>query len=791
MPTAGVKDRWIGGDGPVPADLMIVGEAPAKEEVAQGRALVGRSGQELFSQLYRWGRVLRDDCFVTNVFPFPLKKHEKDIKPQEWTDARDRLAIDIIDVQPRVILALGAVAVHALLPDSNRHDLNTLNNLPHWLYEGVRSGPIIIPSYHPAASFRDSSSLEYLIRSCTAVKEALAGKLVPQPFRNIATEITSLKDHIAPEHTLTALDTETLRDGSAYIVGVSSLLGRAACLMAYDRRQIEQVARHVARPDVTTLLHNALFDLPVLESVGIQPRKWLDTMSIAFMVQYLPLSLKELSYRLLHTVMREYLEVVEGYDDLSQVPDRDSVMQYAAGDPNVTLRLYHALLPMWYKGMEDILQLDMDIQPMVIEMMRRGMPVNKQFLKDLDMEFEARNFTQFLDIEKFAKARGFVTPEKTGKNKGMYFNPRSGDQVRELLFEKMKLGRSKNIKKTPTGKLSTSKKQTAKMRDEHGIVKMLDDYRATATLRSSFAKKLPKHIEADGRIHANLSMTNIIHSGRFASTRPNLLGIPVRSDDGRRIREGFQAPDGWEFMAADLGQIELRVLAHESQDKEMLRVYRSGLDIHSNTGMRIFGIDDPSKLDDYKHRLPSKTVNFGIVNKISAQGLSRELIPIAGASWTEAVCEDFIQSWFSVYPGVKEHLDNIGNMAMRNGFVVDMWGMKELLPQMYSCFEYTVEEGKRIACNKIIQSGAQGIEKRIMRNIWVNHGIRWMKDDIAYPLLQVHDDIIHEYKIPKRREIATAIQYEMENSVKLSIPVTGDIKVGRTWGGLKKLEMVY
>jgi uracil-DNA glycosylase family 4 len=1083
VPTANLPNIYVPPSGPTPAAVMIVGEAPGIEEIKKKEPFVGKSGIEGFTQLSSYASLSREDVRTTNVFKYPLQKPEKKITEDEWLDARKELRREISDCSPKVILAFGGIAVRALLPETRRYSMETLNAMPHW-FRGLIGAPIIIPSFHPAAAFRDSSRLEYIIRSCRAVRDALQNRLQPLPAP-AGTTLTPLGYQLS--FNTIALDTETTRDGSGLIVGVSGAEETAALVWKWEASRLKEIAERVASPDVLTLLHNALFDLPVLWKMGICPARWVDTMSVAFFIQCLPLGLKELAYRLCGMRMREYEEVVGNAADLSRVRDRGAVMEYAMADPHATLRVYNRMLPMWYPGMADNLQRDADIQPMVISMMQRGIKADKQFFINLDIELEAKNVVRALDIAKFAAAKGIDK-----------FNPRSAPQLRDLLYAKMNLNKGVEIAKTSiTGKLSTGKKYLARMRDKDPIVRMIDDYKETATLRSNFVGRLPKTIAKDGRIHTTLSMVRVLHSGRFASKDPNLLGIPVRSDDGRRIREGFVAAPGFTFVSGDASQIEMRVMAHISQDPTMLKIFREDGDIHAETVTRIFGIKRKEDMDDYKHRLPAKcfhpdtevltktgwkkiieiktgeeiaqatpgnngevllswvvpnevftayhpsqqlvhlsnkgidirvtpdhrmlgwrvngsiivttpdkidtsarywanagiipdnkdsktvnentlrlavalqadgsitpwggirwgfsrkrkadrlrelllkedipfnesihsngkngkskafsinnkdskhiidlldkdktfpwwwiqlsyslrkvvideilywdgsknynrivfsswidkninviqaiasvtgsktrwmnrqlsiadhcltrtgntsievndyvrevaclsvpssfvlvrdrgvtlicgqTVGFGILNLISAMGLSRELIQIAGPSWTVERCQQLLDAWFKAYPYVRRHLDNIAMIAKRYGYVQDMWGRRELIPQMQSAFPRTREEGIRIAANQQIQAGAQGIFKEAMRNIWQRHMKRWVEEGWCWPLLQVHDDLIVECKEDMADYVATIMKYEMENCApQMTVPVKVEMKKGPVWATMQKMKEV-
>jgi hypothetical protein len=239
-------------------------------------------------------------------------------------------------------------------------------------------------------------------------------------------------------------------------------------------------------------------------------------------------------------------------------------------------------------------------------------------------------------------------------------------------------------------------------------------------------------------------------------------------------------------------QIEMRVMAHISQDPAMLKVFREDGDIHAETVGRIFGIWDKDKQDDYKHRLPAKTCGFGILNLISPSGLSRELIPIGGPAWTVDACAELLDKWFKGYPGVRTHLDNVAITAKRYGFIYDIWGRRELLPQMFSTFDQTVEEGIRIACNQQIQAGAQGIFKEAMRNIWQKHMAVWVAEGICFPLIQIHDDLVTEVKEEYTMDVLKVMKWEMENAVAswFSVPVKVEMKQGRVWGAMQKVKEV-
>lgn len=777
--------------GYAPSEFMIIGDTPSIEDLRKRKVLTGKSGDELWHILRRFAWIDKEDCYATNAILHAFDKPEKSLTEAEWIDIRRSLITDVERVNPSVILTLGNIPTHALLPETVGHDLETVNALPFRYYLNTPRGEsIVIPSFHPSASFRDSSKLGFLINAVKAVRETLQGRLFPVILAELQTEITPVSAHTRLHDTLTALDTEWTTDGSTYIVSLSSHEGKAACV--YPREDpvgAMQIAAHVRRLGVTTLLHNALADLPTLAQVGIYPRKWLDTMTVAFLLQYLPLSLKELSYRVLNKTMREYKDVIGEYQDLSEVPDRDSVDQYAASDPDATLRLHNALLPLWYPRMDEVMERDMAIHSMISEMMRHGMPLNIDKLSELDQKLAKINLFRRLRIEQIAKQYGFTTPLKGKKYAGMTFNPGSKKQVAELLYDRMQLGRSQKIDKTKSNRLSAGKKMLAKFKDEHEVVNMLNAWTETETLRTHFIGKLPTFIKEDNHIHTDISMTRIPHSGRFACSKPNLMAIPVRSDDGREIRKAFVAEPGWVFISNDLSQIEMRVLAHVSQDETMLRVFRDDGDIHAETGFRIFGLKKEEQ-DDYKHRLPSKTCGFGMANIIGANSLSRELINAgAGKEWDAIKAQELIDAWLRAYPGVKNHFDTVMRFITNYGFVLDMWGRREYIPQIYSCNERTREEGHRIACNQILQSGAQQMMKVMMAAVWEGGMKDWVKNNICYPLLQIHDDLVVYCREERAGEVSKRISQIMSIAPEwFSVPVKSEAKIGPSWGEMKKVS---
>lgn len=787
---------WVSGYGNVLSPIAVVGEAPAIEEMRQGIPFVGRTGAEVDNYLIRVLHVHRESIYATNIFKYELNE-KKEYTDEEWDMMCSILEEELASISARIIISLGAVSTKFFIHDFP--DMESVNAIPHvWVNPYNGASYTVIPSFHPAAAFHESSIMQFVIEAFEMAREVWGGR-GPDPhdprfIKDLTFTISSFSS-ILPTNprpgTILGLDTEAYKSGSPYMVQ-GSTDGKVASYLYCDTvpggRDIHLLSDFVDHPNVLTVFHNAPYDLPIVNDLGIFPRRFTDTMQMAFLLQTLPMGLKALAYRLLKVRMREYEEVVGELPDLSHVKEEER-LQYACGDPIATVLVFHILKSLAYDGMEDVLERDVDIIPMICAMMRRGIKANREYFGKMRGELEVRNMELVESmIEKFPIVQN-VAKTKTTKKLGTVriedFNPGSDKQVAQLLYGIFNLGRGLRIKKSKWGG-SVNKQTMVKLQDRHPIVPMIQDYRETSTLIDDFLCTLPDRVKEDGRIHTKISLIRVKHSGRLASSNPNLMAQPVRSADGRRIRDGFEATPGFVIVSIDYNQIEMRLMADLSQDKIMCDAYRKGKDIHTETAMRSFGIAKPEDVDEMKHRYPAKRVGFGVINDISAAGLSRELIAGGAGDWPEHACQELLDSWFFIYKGVKAYMDAAKTYARRFHKTVDMWGRMEYIPQVISVYDNIRAEGLRVAINQRIQSGAQGIIKEAMRQIWKMEGKVWVSEDVAYPLIQIHDDIVSEVRIEHMDTVIPIMQSIMENAVKLSIPVKAEPKVGVTWGRLKK-----
>ena len=345
---------------------------------------------------------------------------------------------------------------------------------------------------------------------------------------------------------------------------------------------------------------------------------------------------------------------------------------------------------------------------------------------------------------------------------GMEFNIASPKQLGEVLFEKLQL---KGGKKTKTGAYQTGEDVLVKLKDEHPIIDKILDYRRLSKLNSTYLEGLTKFIKSDGKIHTIYKQT-LTRTGRLSSVDPNLQNIPTRDEQGKLIRKAF-VPSNKEFLSCDYSQIELRVLAHISKDKELIRAFVEGLDIHSSVAANIYNkdINDITK----NERRSAKAVIFGIVYGISEFGLGDDL----GISFKEA--KAFINKYLELYPGVKEYMDLIVQNAMDSGMVKTLYGRKRYIDELTSSNYMIREQGKRMAMNTPIQGTAADILKMAMIKIYDEFEKNNIKSDI---LLQIHDELIIDIVDGEEDKVKDIVTSTMENIVKLEVP----LKVSHDFG---------
>ena len=348
---------------------------------------------------------------------------------------------------------------------------------------------------------------------------------------------------------------------------------------------------------------------------------------------------------------------------------------------------------------------------------------------------------------------------------GTSFNLNSPKQMGAVLFDQLKLPPKK---KTKTG-YSTNADVLEELRGSHPIIELILEHRQLIKLKSTYVEGLLKVIGRDGRVRTTFQQTET-RTGRICSTEPNLQNIPVRTEEGSKLRAFFQARPGWKLLDADYSQIELRVLAHISKDKAMQKAFQEGADIHTTTAAQVFKL--PEEMITPAMRFRAKAVNFGIVYGISAFSLSQD----TGVSVQEA--DQYIKGYLETYSGVRQYMEDTVAFAKENGYVKTMFGRRRNLPELASAKKTMRSFGERVAMNTPIQGTAADIIKIAMIRVY-----RRLRQEglMARLILQVHDELLVEAPVMEAEQAARILQEEMEHAISLDVPLVAETHQGNTW----------
>lgn len=400
--------------------------------------------------------------------------------------------------------------------------------------------------------------------------------------------------------------------------------------------------------------------------------------------------------------------------------------------------------------------IDKKLHPILSQMSKDGVLVDKKILEKASQEIEAK--LKKLEQEIYAQA-------------SFPFNLNSPKQLAEVLYDKLGLP---VLKKTKTGR-STDEATLLELQTAHPVIAKILEYRELFKLKSTYLDALPKSIGQDHRIHSEFR-TDVTTTGRLSSQNPNLQNIPIRSDWGTTIRKAFIAPPGFLLLSADYSQIELRVAAHLSGDKGLKEAFEKGLDIHSATASKILG--KPLNEITTNDRRLAKSVNFGLLYGMSAHGLGQQLKIDYGSA------QRFIDEYFAQFPRVLNYIEKTIAFAKKNGYVTTLLGRKIPVPQLLADNARIRAAGERMAVNYPIQGGSAEIIKKAM--IAIISKIQNISDKMKM-ILQIHDELLFEVPKTDIKKVAKFVKSEMENAVKLSVPVVVEVKYGKNWGEMKKI----
>ncbi|CAK2801621.1 DNA polymerase I [Vibrio crassostreae] len=429
---------------------------------------------------------------------------------------------------------------------------------------------------------------------------------------------------------------------------------------------------------------------------------------------------------------------------------------YAAEDADVTLRLHNRL-------MENIEQdeklkaiyeeIEVPLIPVMSRIERTGV-----FIDDMLLGAQSQEIAVRLD-ELEQKAYEIAEQE---------FNMNSPKQLQAILFEKMGLP---VIKKTPSGAPSTNEEVLQELALDYPLPKLIIEYRGLAKLKSTYTDKLPKMINAEtGRVHTSYHQA-VTATGRLSSTDPNLQNIPIRNEEGRRIRQAFVAQHGWKILAVDYSQIELRIMAHLSGDKALLEAFQQGKDIHAATAAEIISVNIEDVTSEQRRR--AKAVNFGLIYGMSAFGLAKQL----GIPRGEA--QHYMDTYFERYPGVMQYMEDTRSAASEQGFVETIYGRRLHLPEIQSRNGMRRKAAERAAINAPMQGTAADIIKKAM--LLVDEWIQAEGDGRVKLLMQVHDELVFEVEESSLAEIESKVQELMESAAELEVPLVAEAGHGDNW----------
>jgi DNA polymerase-1 len=429
--------------------------------------------------------------------------------------------------------------------------------------------------------------------------------------------------------------------------------------------------------------------------------------------------------------------------------------EYAAEDADITLQLHRALYPR-IAGDDKLkhiyADIEMPVMAVLYTMERNGVLLDQKLLSELSAEFG----TKMIAIEARAHAEA-----------GQPFNLSSPKQIQEVLFDKKGL---KPVKKTPTGAPSTDEESLAELALDHPLPQLILDYRGLAKLKSTYTDKLPGMVNRDtGRVHTHYGQATAV-TGRLASSDPNLQNIPIRTAEGRRIREAFIARPGSHIVSADYSQIELRIMAHISRDESLLRAFAAGEDIHRATAAEIFGVD--VKAVDNEQRRYAKVINFGLIYGMSAFGLARQL------NLERAAAQQYMDRYFQRYPGVAEYMRVTREQAHQQGYVETVFGRRLWLPEIRSSNGNRRQGAERAAINAPMQGTAADLIK--LATIAVQ---KWLTEQQMKSLLimQVHDELVLEVPDAELERVKAEVTRMMTGVAELAVPLLVEVGVGPNW----------
>ena len=674
-----------------------------------------------------------------------------------------------------------AESIGGKVGENLRSSLETLD-LAHELVKIKIDVPLEIGIEDLAVSEPDVEQLSEVYKELefnSWLQEAPANKTVKSEINSSYVCISnekSLKELIkkASKATTIAVDTETTgldyMDTELVGISLSYQAGEAYYIpLKHDDDSVDQIDLDIVLKELRPLFEdssnkiigqNIKFDRNVLAKYGVDIASIKnDTMMMSYVLDASATrhNLDALSSYYLNYKTSTFEDVAgKGVKQITfdKVPI-EAATNYAAEDADITLRLYEELNPK-LEGEDSLNKLNDEIEIPLIEVLsemeQNGAILNSKILNSQSKDLESR----------IKKLEG-----KAYQLAGEEFNLGSTKQLREIFFEKLKY---RIIKKTPGGQPSTDEKVLAELAEEYELPKVLLEHRTLSKLKSTYTDKLPNQVsQSTGKVHTSFHQA-VTTTGRLSSSDPNLQNIPIRTEDGRRIRQAFEPSKGNKFISADYSQIELRVMAHMSKDAGLLQAFQEGEDVHSKTASEVFDVGIKDVTSDLRRN--AKAINFGLIYGISAFGLGKQL----GISRNLAA--EYMAMYFEKYPDVKKYMELTKEFASQNGYVETLFGRRLYLRDINATNAMRRQASERAAINAPVQGTAADIMKIAMINM--HKAIKKEKSE-AKLILQVHDELILDTPKDEIDKIVSLITDSMMGAANLDVPLEIDIGIGDNW----------
>lgn len=835
--------------GPCPSPLMMLSERPGWEEARAGELGVGPAGIELWQRLALAGAPDQSQWYYTKL----IKTYTgEDVTSTELLLAGAAMRKELALAQPQLIVAVGTRVTRWLLGD--RISLDAAHGLVHW---SARARCAVLPIVHPDAALKQPGQyMSALVDDCAAVARAANQVL---DGGTLAVHEAQPPSTAVPESNGDYLIVGAPRLAPVEFVGCDTegYVEAPECV-SISRRGIASVSRAEDLTGVRSLgknlalsFHNATHDIRVLEAMGIAVDQFHDTMLMAYLLNEHMQGLKPLAYRLglrlddydsliaplddqrVEHALRSYVQrwssaqrrverlkgkrkaeakrgipkAVGAVQRLLQNPTDDALRDrwsrsvfapavplpkpttwadlppdvgehYAKADAIAHEALCAALLPrLKAEKLERAYDIDRAVLPMVARMETVGVQVNVAGLQQLSAELA----TDYANTEQ-------AIYEMLGER----LNPKASEDVSEMLFGKLGITPTR-LTKSGTY-YTTQDKYLLARKKEHGVIQLILDGREAWKMKSTYCDKLPRLVSKDSRYHPDFAYTRTA-SGRLAETI--LLLIPKHSPKwGKKIRSCFTAGPGRLLVSVDLSQIEMRTMADNSQDEVLLNVYRTGGDVHADTAHRMLNAPAlKADQDESLHRLPAKTINFGVLMGMTEFGLLDQLHSHGLLQWQIDPCSaeekaqgklstvEFRADWFAGHKGVAAYVERKKREARRTGAVRDMWGARVRLDAIDCTDPRRVREAERQAHAIPIQAGADRISKQWMAEVWREVVLPARGKFYCEPWCRAHDDLILEVDEERAEEVKAQLLALVPQC--LCIPVLAEGKIGQNWGMLK------